>query len=75
MNKFTREEIENKLQNAGWYSLWHPDNWVPPDCKNPDWGGYPIDKAFDIIMKEEQRVASYATFDAMIETENRSKSS
>lgn len=52
--KPTREEIEAELKKAGWYPLWHPDNWVPPGSSNPDWAGMAIDMAYDRYQKEKK---------------------
>lgn len=43
---FTKADKENYVRNAGWHTLWHEDNWVPPNCANPDWNGHSLDQAF-----------------------------
>ena len=43
---FSKADKEKYIKANGWNTLWHEDNWVHKDAKNPDWAGHSVDQAF-----------------------------
>ena len=50
---FTEGMMRTALAANGYYTLWHEENWVPPESKNPDYAGMSLLEAFKHLLRKK----------------------
>lgn len=53
---FNKDAMIAALKANGWHTLWHEENWVPPNAPNPDWAGVDIWTAFETLLKSKNLI-------------------
>ena len=49
----TEEQMIAALRANGWRTVWTDNDWVKPDCSDPDHAGRSLQEAFRTLLKEK----------------------